>query len=159
MKKCLRIVLSAYYAGQWTKEERRCFLSSIYGGCKRGNTEWKKRNDERRKRDGERSAALKYRERNEEKRGIISRTINKTNNYAGLNPAQKKKNYESNRNESSPHGGNQNNRSIRCQRIGRDPRASAVGGISECIRISHRIAWTTRWFAWIDADDGIVRIY
>ena len=54
MKKCLRIVLSAYYAGQWTKEERRCFLSSIYGGCKRGNTEWKK-------------TGLKYRERNEEK--------------------------------------------------------------------------------------------
>ena len=50
MKKCLRIVLSAYYAGQWTKEERRCFLSSIYGGCKRGNTEWEKRNDKTRKR-------------------------------------------------------------------------------------------------------------
>ena len=46
--------------------------------------------------------------------------------------AKKKKNYESNRNESSPHGGNQDNRSIRCQRIGRDTRASAVGGISEC---------------------------
>ena len=37
------IKLTAYHAGQWTKEEARCFLSSIYGGCKRGNTASKKR--------------------------------------------------------------------------------------------------------------------
>ena len=51
MKKCLRIVLSAYYAGQLTKED---------------------------------SVPLKYRERNEEKRGIISRTRNEVKENSPL---------------------------------------------------------------------------